>query len=128
FQKPNTSELEETAESTVKVDSEGFKIPPVPGMKGSQNKSPIKQEEEVEMEPERKRQKLETEQKLHGETVHHDPKKDERTIFLSNLSYDIDEEQIREVFSKMGDITDLRLVRDYKGRSKGYCYLEFATE
>lgn len=126
--KSNTLELEDSAENMVQVDSEGFKIPPVPGTKGAQLKGPLKQDE-IEMEPETKKQKLEeNDPAAHGVIIHHDSKKDERTVFLSNLSYHIEEEQIREIFNEIGEITDLRLVRDYKGRPKGFCYVEFATQ
>lgn len=61
----------------------------------------------------------------HGKTVVHQSSKDHRTVFVSNLDFSTDETLIRDVFASCGKITDLRLVRDYKGRSKGYCYVEF---
>jgi RNA recognition motif-containing protein len=61
----------------------------------------------------------------HGESVAHDSSKDNRTVFVSNLDYSVSDAAVREVFSSVGDITDLRLVKDFKGRSKGYCYVEF---
>lgn len=57
-----------------------------------------------------------------------DPLRHLRTIFVSNLSYDITEDDIRTAMNDWGSITDLRLIRDYKQRSKGYCYVEFSTE
>ncbi|KAK6637729.1 hypothetical protein RUM44_008151 [Polyplax serrata] len=71
------------------------------------------------------RKLLEETKKSHGETVIHQSAKDHRTVFVSNLDFSTEEQLIREVFSSCGKITDLRLVRDYKGRSKGYCYVEF---
>ena len=62
----------------------------------------------------------------HGVSVSHDSSKDNRTVFVSNLDYSVTDAAVREVFSSVGNITDLRLVKDYKGRSKGYCYLEFS--
>ncbi|KAG8227862.1 hypothetical protein J437_LFUL008655 [Ladona fulva] len=59
--------------------------------------------------------------------VAHDSSKDDRTVFVSNLDYSTTDEIIKEAFSKVGSITDLRLVKDYRGRSKGYCYIEFST-
>jgi len=56
-----------------------------------------------------------------------DRSKDERTIFLSNLPYIVEESKIKDLFSKVGEITDVRLVRDFRGKSKGYGYVEFAT-
>ena len=63
----------------------------------------------------------------HGVSVVHDSSKDNRTVFVSNLDYSVSDAAVREVFSSVGNITDLRLVKDFKGRSKGYCYLEFSS-
>lgn len=62
-----------------------------------------------------------------GAVSEHDPSKDNRTIFVSNLDYSTDSAKIREVFVSVGTITDLRLVKDFKGRSKGYCYIVFSS-
>ncbi|KAL0271899.1 UNVERIFIED_CONTAM: hypothetical protein PYX00_005061 [Menopon gallinae] len=70
-------------------------------------------------------EKLLDEEKSHGVTVVHDSSKDNRTVFVSNLDFSTEEATIRDVFQTCGEITDLRLVKDYKGRSKGYCYVEF---
>ena len=56
-----------------------------------------------------------------------DPTLQPRTVFISNLDFKVTEEKIREVMSSSGAITDVRLVGDFKGRSKGYCYVEFST-
>jgi len=63
----------------------------------------------------------------HGVSVAHDSSKDNRTVFVSNLDYSVSEATIREVFSSLGTLTDLRLVKDFKGRSKGFCYVEFSS-
>jgi RNA recognition motif-containing protein len=63
----------------------------------------------------------------HGVSVAHDSSKDNRTVFVSNLDYSVSDDAIREIFSSMGSITDLRLVKDFKGRFKGYCYVEFSS-
>jgi hypothetical protein len=63
----------------------------------------------------------------HGVSVVHDSSKDDRTVFVSNLDYSVGEATLREFFSSLGTITDLRLVKDFKGRSKGYCYIEFSS-
>ncbi|XP_046385900.1 squamous cell carcinoma antigen recognized by T-cells 3 [Ischnura elegans] len=59
--------------------------------------------------------------------VIHNSSKDDRTVFVSNLDYSIPEELIKETLSKCGTVTDIRLVKDFKGRSKGYCYVEFSS-
>lgn len=63
----------------------------------------------------------------HGVSVAHDTTKDNRTVFVSNLDYSVDDGTIKEVFSSMGTVTDLRVVKDFKGRSKGYCYVEYSS-
>ena len=57
----------------------------------------------------------------------HDETKNLHTVFVSNLDFKLDEEYLRNIFSKFGQIVDIRLVRNYKGLSKGYCYIEYAS-
>lgn len=57
-----------------------------------------------------------------------DPTRQARTVFVSNLDFALKESDIRAVLSSSGTITDIRLVLDFKKRSKGYCYVEFSTE
>lgn len=47
------------------------------------------------------------------------------TIFVSNLDFSVDEKNLHEIFSEFGQIVDLRLVRNFKGLSKGFAYIEF---
>lgn len=49
------------------------------------------------------------------------------TIFLSNLDFHVDKDEIFPVFQQCGDIADFRLVKDFKCRSKGFGYLVFKT-
>ncbi|RUS77540.1 hypothetical protein EGW08_014694 [Elysia chlorotica] len=62
---------------------------------------------------------------VHGESVQHDPSKDNITVFVSNLDFSLGEDRLREVFGKCGQISNIRLVKNYKGRSKGFGYVEF---
>ncbi|XP_069683993.1 squamous cell carcinoma antigen recognized by T-cells 3 [Periplaneta americana] len=78
-------------------------------------------------EPSAKKSKGEKMETEHGVTVVHDSSKDNRTVFVSNLDYSVTEDRLKEVFSSIGTLTDLRLVKDYKGRSKGFCYVEFSS-
>lgn len=57
-----------------------------------------------------------------------DPSRHANTVFLSNLDFNINEEDIRTTMSASGTVTDIRLVRDYKQRSKGFCYVEFSSQ
>ncbi|KAK3748519.1 hypothetical protein RRG08_008680 [Elysia crispata] len=61
----------------------------------------------------------------HGESVQHDSSKDNVTVFISNLDFTLPEERLREVFEKCGRISNIRLVKNYKGKSKGFGYVEF---
>ena len=49
-------------------------------------------------------------------------------MFVSNLVYAIDETKIGEIFAKCGELTDIRLVKSFTGKSKGYAYVEFNDE
>ena len=57
-----------------------------------------------------------------------DPSRHARTVFISNLDYNFTEDDIRTTMSASGTITEIRLIRDYKQRSKGFCYVEFSSE
>ncbi|KAF4532467.1 hypothetical protein B566_EDAN003042 [Ephemera danica] len=54
--------------------------------------------------------------------------KENRTVFVSNLDFETTEDEVKEAFTAVGKVTDIRLVRDFKGRSKGFCYVELQTE
>ena len=62
---------------------------------------------------------------VHGTSVQTDESKREQTAFLSNLAFDLEEDEIRDVFSQFGKINDVRLVRNFKGLPKGFAYVEF---
>ena len=57
-----------------------------------------------------------------------DPSRHARTVFISNLDYSFTEDDIRAAMCSSGTITEIRLIRDYKQRSKGFCYVEFSKE
>ncbi|XP_029654071.1 squamous cell carcinoma antigen recognized by T-cells 3-like [Octopus sinensis] len=50
---------------------------------------------------------------------------EERTVFVSNLSYSIREEEISAIFRRVGTVSSVRLVGDVGGRHRGYGYVEF---
>ena len=50
------------------------------------------------------------------------------TVFISNLEFSVDKNDIIPLFKECGEIKDFRLVRDFKLRSKGYGYLVFKTQ
>ncbi|KAL3243780.1 hypothetical protein MRX96_019730 [Rhipicephalus microplus] len=104
------------------TDKDGFKVPSVPAAKATAVEGPPSKKQKTEGEEQGEEKK---EKPKHGEVVKPDPLKEIRTVFLSNLAYDVEESQIEEAFKEVGEIEELRLVRDYKGRSKGFGYLVF---
>ncbi|XP_078042817.1 spliceosome associated factor 3, U4/U6 recycling protein [Augochlora pura] len=52
---------------------------------------------------------------------------DKITVFISNLDYTATEEEIRDALQPAGPITAFKMIRDYKGRSKGYCYVQLSS-
>lgn len=56
--------------------------------------------------------------------VEYDPKK---AIFIGNLPFDAEEEQIRDIFVDCGNIVSVRIVRDRRTNvGKGFAYVNFA--
>jgi RNA recognition motif-containing protein len=54
--------------------------------------------------------------------------KDSCTVFVSNLDFSITSEQIKDIFVKVGEISEVRLVTNFSGKSKGFAYVEFRDE
>lgn len=46
------------------------------------------------------------------------------TVFVSNLDYTATEDEVKEALQPAGPIDFVRMIRDYKGRSKGFCYVQ----
>ena len=61
------------------------------------------------------------------ETSSQSSKAEDRTVFISNLDFSLTEQQLMKVFSKCGDVIDVRLVKNFGGKSKGYGFVEFKT-
>ena len=57
-------------------------------------------------------------------------KESDTTVFVSNLDFSTTEQQIRNCFATSGTIEEVRLVKNYAGKSKGFAYVtfSFATE
>ncbi|KAL3912390.1 MAG: hypothetical protein SGPRY_008351 [Prymnesium sp.] len=52
-----------------------------------------------------------------------------RTCFIGNISYEASEEELRELFTQAGPITNLRLVVDRdSGKRKGFGFVEFTDQ
>lgn len=49
-------------------------------------------------------------------------------IYVGNLPYNTNEDQLREFFAQYGNIEDIKLIVDFNtGRSKGFGFITFAT-
>ncbi|GFR93553.1 squamous cell carcinoma antigen recognized by T-cells 3, partial [Elysia marginata] len=84
----------------------------------------------ISSEPPAKKQKEEDsrasqDSEQHGEYVKHDATKDNITVFVSNLDFNLPDTRLNEIFEKCGQISNIRLVKNYNGRSKGFGYVEF---
>ncbi|CAK9107812.1 unnamed protein product [Durusdinium trenchii] len=51
----------------------------------------------------------------------------QHTVFVANLDWSVDEAQLYRVFQDIDGLKDVRLVRDFLKRSKGYAYVDFQT-
>jgi len=50
----------------------------------------------------------------------------QRSVFVGNISYEVGEEQLRQVFTQVGQVINLRMVHDRDtGKPKGYGFCEF---
>ncbi|XP_042023362.1 uncharacterized protein LOC121770663 isoform X1 [Salvia splendens] len=49
-------------------------------------------------------------------------------VFVGGLPRTIDEEKIRQAFSDCGEIVEVRMIKDQKGYSKGFCFVRFSTK
>lgn len=50
-------------------------------------------------------------------------------IFVGGISYTISEKELEEVFSKFGEVINVRIVRDYEtGKSRGFAFIMFRDE
>ncbi len=52
-----------------------------------------------------------------------------KKIYVGNLSYSTHDEDLREAFSKFGEVVSVTLITDQAtGRSKGFGFVEMATD
>lgn len=50
-------------------------------------------------------------------------------IFIANLSFDVDDIDLKELFSEYGEITSARVISDkFTGKSKGYGFVEMSND
>jgi RNA recognition motif-containing protein len=52
-----------------------------------------------------------------------------KNLYVGNLSYDTTENTLRTEFAEFGEIESVNLITDrYTGRSRGFAFVEMATE
>lgn len=50
-------------------------------------------------------------------------------IYVGNLSYKVEESELKELFEEYGEVTSVKIIADkYSGRSKGFGFIEMANE
>lgn len=54
--------------------------------------------------------------------------KPSRILYIGNLFFEVTAPQLEAEFSKYGDVTNSRVVTDSRGNSKGFAYVELATQ
>ncbi len=49
-------------------------------------------------------------------------------LYVGNLNFEANEDQVRELFSSFGDVQDVKIVMDrFTGRSRGFAFVRFDT-
>jgi len=52
-----------------------------------------------------------------------------KRIFVGNLSYKVDEESLKDVFTKIGEVQSVKIITDNAtGRSKGFGFVEMGSD
>lgn len=50
-------------------------------------------------------------------------------LFVGGISYNITEDQLNDYFAPMGQVLSAKIIKDkYSGQSKGFAFVEMATE
>ncbi|KAF2636173.1 RNA binding domain-containing protein [Massarina eburnea CBS 473.64] len=47
------------------------------------------------------------------------------TIYVGNLYYEVTADQLKRIFSRFGEVSDVKIVYDNRGLSRGFGYIEF---
>lgn len=87
-------------------------IPPPPGFKGEPDAKKFKKDDDNEP----------------GEQTSEEEAKRKRTVFLSNLDFEVDDDEIKNIMSSSGNVIEVRLVKNPTGKSKGYAFVEFESQ
>ena len=53
----------------------------------------------------------------------------EKKLYVGNISYNTTEGELRELFSKCGEVSSVKIITDpHTGRAKGFGFVEMASE
>jgi len=121
------------------------KMPPLHGVaqfvhrfKDVQNPEPVKAETAEQKKERRKGKKAKNAQeRLKRQLSKWDPKLIDRlpyatkdaykTLFVARLAYNVTEEDLKNEFEYYGNIVSVHLVKDKKGQSRGYAFIQFES-
>ncbi|MEW6001117.1 MAG: RNA-binding protein [Nitrospirota bacterium] len=51
-----------------------------------------------------------------------------KKIYVGNLHYSVDEDTLRQVFAKIGEVQSVKIVTDASGRSRGFGFVEMTSD
>lgn len=52
-----------------------------------------------------------------------------KTVYVGNMGHQITDEKLRNLFAEHGDVIEVRMITDhYTGRSRGFAFVDMATE
>ncbi|XP_006338907.1 nucleolin-like isoform X1 [Solanum tuberosum] len=98
------------------------------GDMGEEDVEDVHEENEGDEEDEHAEMADAAEEEEHHEVVEERRKRKEFEIFVGGLDKDATEEDLRKVFSKVGEITEVRLLMNSQTKkNKGFAFLRFAT-
>eukprot|EP00112_Aurelia_sp_Birch-Aquarium-sp1_P005065 Seg1574.20 transcript_id=Seg1574.20/GoldUCD/mRNA.D3Y31 product="Squamous cell carcinoma antigen recognized by T-cells 3" protein_id=Seg1574.20/GoldUCD/D3Y31 len=53
---------------------------------------------------------------------------DKNTVYVTNIPFELKKEDLEEIFKKIGDLKEVRIVTNRAGKSKGFAYIEYNDE
>ncbi|MDA8088567.1 MAG: RNA-binding protein [Nitrospiraceae bacterium] len=51
-----------------------------------------------------------------------------KKLYVGNLSYSVNEDELREMFREAGEVQSVKIINDETGRSKGFGFVEMSTD
>ena len=50
---------------------------------------------------------------------------DSNRLYITNIPYNTSEEEVKTYFRRYGNVSKVKLPKEYDGKNKGYCFLTF---